>query len=288
MTAYLCPVFQEPQLSDNDEFLAGGLLWFYEAGTNTPTMPYTTPAGDVPYSNPIVLDSRGSPGITIWLAGGQSYRIVLEDKPYYGQTHGTVITEHDNITGINDPSVNTVDSNWILFDGNPTYVSGTSFSVTGDQRSIFSDRRRLYSNNTGGVIYSSIVSASYASGVTTVTVTNDSGSLDTGLSSVYYSFSLPVALPTDLYVVSQFISGRGYTKLSNGLIIQWDNTTVSVPGPDTILFPLAFTTVYSVVAQPVGSQSAYAVLSSITNSEFTVTQHGSSENANLMWIAIGV
>lgn len=196
MAAYLCPVFQEPQLSDNDEFLAGGLLWFYEAGTNTPTMPYTTPAGDVPYSNPIVLDSRGAPGITIWLTGGQSYRIVLEDKPYYGQAHGTVITEHDNITGVNDPSVNTVDSNWILFDGNPTYVSGTSFSVAGDQRSIFTQFRRLYTNNSGGVVYSSISSASYAAGVTTVVVVNDSGNLDSGISSVHYAFVNPISLPT--------------------------------------------------------------------------------------------
>lgn len=195
MTAYLCPVFQEPQFTDNDEFLAGGLLWFYEAGTSTLATAYTTEAGNVAWSNPIVLDSRGESGGTIWLKAGQAYRIVLEGKPAYGQTHGAEITEHDNITGVNDPSVGATDGNWILFAGEPTYISATSFSVSGDFRDVFTEYRRLYSVNAGGVIYSSVSSASYASGVTTVVVTNDSGTLDVGLSSVYYAFELPLALP---------------------------------------------------------------------------------------------
>lgn len=195
MTAYLCPVFQEPQFTDNDEFLAGGLLWFYEAGTSTLATAYTTETGDVAWSNPIVLDSRGESGGTIWLAQGQAYRIVLEGKPAYGQTHGTEITEHDNITGVNDPSVGATDGNWILFAGEPTYISATSFSVAGDFRDIFTEYRRLYTNNTGGVVYSSVSSASYGSGVTTVVITNDSGTLDVGLNAVYYSFSDPIALP---------------------------------------------------------------------------------------------
>lgn len=195
MTAYLCPVFQEPQFTDNDEFLAGGLLWFYEAGTSTLATAYTTETGDVAWSNPIVLDSRGESGGTIWLAQGQAYRIVLENKPAYGQTHGAVITEHDNITGINDPSVGATDDNWILFAGEPTYISATSFSVSGDYRDIFTQYRRLYTNNTGGVVYSSVSSASYGSGITTVVVTNDSGTLDVGLNSVYYAFVDPISLP---------------------------------------------------------------------------------------------
>lgn len=195
MTAYLCPVFQEPQFTDNDEFLAGGLLWFYEAGTSTLATAYTTETGDVAWSNPIVLDSRGESGGTIWLKAGQSYRIVLEGKPAYGQTHGAEITEHDNITGVNDPSVGATDGNWILFAGEPTYISATSFSVSGDFRDVFTEYRRLYSVNAGGVIYSSVSSASYASGVTTVVITNDSGTLDVGLSAVYYAFELPIALP---------------------------------------------------------------------------------------------
>ena len=195
MTAYLCPVFQEPQFTDNDEFLAGGLLWFYEAGTSTLATAYTTEDQSAAWPNPIVLNSRGESGGTIWLAQGQAYRIVLEGKPAYGQTHGAVITEHDDITGINDPSVGATDGNWILFDGSPNYINTTSFSVSGDFRDIFTEHRRLYTNNTGGVVYSSVVSVSYGSGVTTVVVTNDSGTLDVGLNAVYYSFSDPIALP---------------------------------------------------------------------------------------------
>lgn len=246
MTAYLCPVFQEPQFTDNDEFLAGGLLWFYEAGTSTLATAYTTETGDVAWSNPIVLDSRGESGGTIWLAQGQPYRIVLEGKPAYGQTHGAVITEHDNITGINDPSVGATDGNWILFSGEPTYISGTSFSVSGDYRDIFTQYRRLYTNNTGGVIYSSVSSASYAAGVTTVVITNDSGTLDVGLNAVYYSFSDPIALPntydnlnltqvngsepwTDANNTYGVAAPGGFVTFANGVRFWRGEMTVSVP-----------------------------------------------------------
>jgi len=288
MTAYLCPLFQDPQFTDNDEFLAGGLLWFYEAGSSTLATAYTDELGAVAWSNPIVLDSRGSSGGTIWLAAGISYRIVLENKPVYGQTHGAVITDHDYITGINDPATLTPSSNWVLFSGEPTYIGATSFSVLGDQRDIFAERRRIYTENSGGVIYSSVVSSVYAAGITTITVVNDSGTLDVGLSAVYYAFELPLALPVDLYSYAQTLAAPGYLHLSNGLLIQWGNTAVATPGPDTITYPIAFDTVYTVVGQPVGTEAAYAVLSLITTTNFLVTQHGASENANLSWVAIGV
>lgn len=195
MTAYLCPVFQEPQFTDNDEFLAGGLLWFYEAGSSTLATAYTDEAGSVAWSNPIVLNSRGESGGTIWLTGGTQYRIVLENKPIYGQTHGAVITDHDYISGINDPSVFSSDANWILFAGTPTYVSATSFTVAGDQRDIFAEHRRVYTINSGGTVYSSVDTAVFGSGLTTVTIINDSGVLDVGLSAVYYSSIAPIALP---------------------------------------------------------------------------------------------
>jgi hypothetical protein len=185
----LCPVFQEPQLTDNNEFLAGGLLWFYEAGTSTLSISYSDSAGTVPWPNPIVLNARGACAGTIWLKTGDPYRIVLEGRPIYGQTHGVVITEHDNITGITSSDA---PEDWVPFPAAPTFLSTTSFTVTGDYRSIFIPNRKLRITDSGGVSVHSVISSSFALNVTTVTVT---GLIDSGISLVEYSFVTPASSP---------------------------------------------------------------------------------------------
>jgi hypothetical protein len=187
--ASLCPVFQEPQLTDNNEFLSGGLLWFYEAGTSTLAIAYSDSNGTVPWANPIVLDSRGECAGTIWLNTGEPYRIVLENKPIYGQTHGVVITEHDNITGITSSDA---PEDWVAFGAAPTFISTTSFTVAGDYRSIFIANRKLRITDSGGVSVHSVISSSFALNVTTVNVT---GLIDSGLSLVEYSFVTPASSP---------------------------------------------------------------------------------------------
>jgi hypothetical protein len=144
-----------------------------------------------------VLDARGECGGEIWLAAGSSYKFVLEDAPEYGQTHGPVVSTFDEVTGVNDTVTVPSTNNWIEFSGTPTYISATSFSVAGDQRTTFQVYRRLRSSNSAGTIYSSILTSTYSTGITTVTVLNDTGTLDAGLSSVYYSFveTDPSAIP---------------------------------------------------------------------------------------------
>jgi hypothetical protein len=86
------------QFFNNDGVpLAGGLIYTYLAGTNTPVATYTTSAGNVAHSNPIVLDSAGRvPGGEIWLTNGVLYKFVLKDSA------GTLIGTYDNISPIND------------------------------------------------------------------------------------------------------------------------------------------------------------------------------------------
>lgn len=59
---------------------------------------------------------------------------------------------------------------WVRTGLLPTYVSATSFSVPGDQRDDFSVGRRVRATITGAAKYGTILSSSYASSVTTVTV----------------------------------------------------------------------------------------------------------------------
>lgn len=67
------------------------------------------------------------------------------------------------------------------------YVSVTSFKLTaGDATARFTAGRRMKSTNTGGTIYSTVVSATYGAPDTTIVVVNDSGVLDAGLTGVTY------------------------------------------------------------------------------------------------------
>lgn len=84
--------------TDNGTPLAGGLLYTYLAGTSTAATTYTTSAGNVPNSNPIVLNSAGRVQTEIWLTQGVSYKFVLKTSAFI--TIGT----YDNIDGAADPA----------------------------------------------------------------------------------------------------------------------------------------------------------------------------------------
>lgn len=86
------------QFFDNSgNVLTGGKIYTYLAGTTTPAATYTTSAGNVPWSNPIVLNAAGrvSGSGEIWLTDGISYKFLLKDS------NDVLIATYDNITGIN-------------------------------------------------------------------------------------------------------------------------------------------------------------------------------------------
>jgi len=82
--------------TDNGVPLAGGKLFTYAAGGTTPTATYTTSAGNVANSNPIILDSAGRTPAEVWLTEGTIYKFVLKTST------DTTIATWDNIPGIND------------------------------------------------------------------------------------------------------------------------------------------------------------------------------------------
>lgn len=65
---------------DNGVPLAGGLIYTYQAGSSTPLATYTDNAGNVPNSNPIVLDASGRTPSEVWLFEGYSYKFVLKNS----------------------------------------------------------------------------------------------------------------------------------------------------------------------------------------------------------------
>ena len=96
MAVFLSPIGGAGwQFFNNDgTVLSGGKLYTYAAGTTTPKVTYTTSAGNIAHSNPIILNSAGRvPTGEIWLTVAQ-YKFVLNTST------DVLIASYDNISGI--------------------------------------------------------------------------------------------------------------------------------------------------------------------------------------------
>jgi hypothetical protein len=188
--------FGNQQFSASGTALAvGHKLYTYTAGSSSQLATYTDATGAVAQSNPIILNTLGMPtNGQVWLTSGLAYKLVWTDAS------DVVIKTEDNITGVTGAAAI---SQFIASGLTPTYVSATQFTLPGDQTSAFHVNRRLQTTNTGGTIYSTITASAYTT-LTTVTVVNDSGVLDSGLSAVNYGLitstntSLPLIVAANI------------------------------------------------------------------------------------------
>jgi len=258
---FLSPVFNEQTFDANGDPLVGGKVYTYAAGTSTPLQTYTTQNGVVTHSNPIVLDVRGEPPAPIWLLGsGQEYKFQLHDA------NDNLIRTIDDVGGIND-SGSGVDE-WVTSFLTPNYVSATSLSFAGDQTLTLTVGRRIRTTNTGGVIYSTIQTSVFGAGVTTITVINDSGVLDSGVSVIYYGFLSPVnpsapdsqAFRVSIGLPGYYAHGRcrlAYQSTTALILTPYDGNTiiingrvVTIPGAGVTLSPtgLNYNTAYYIYA----------------------------------------
>lgn len=194
--ATLLPLFSGPLFPKFRAFtqagtapLAAGKVETYVAGTSTPLATYPTYADALALTNananPVILDAQGE--AEIWCLPSL-YKIILKDSA--GVTQWT----RDNVApGLGYPgaTANTFRGEWIPISDVTSaafaFATVVTFTVTGvDVTSTFHAGRRIRTQNTGGTVYSTVVSSAFAAN-TTVTVLNDGASvLDAGLSAVYF------------------------------------------------------------------------------------------------------
>ena len=116
------------QFFDNNGVpLAGGLLYTYLAGSSTPAATYTTNAGSVANSNPIVLDSAGRPPNEVWLTGGLSYKFILQSSV------AVQIWSMDNLSGL--PSSGIESS--VTATQNQTVFTGLNYTTGNNSMKVF-------------------------------------------------------------------------------------------------------------------------------------------------------
>jgi hypothetical protein len=97
MAVFLSPVggVAAQFFTNTGAVLTGGKLYTYAAGTTTPLPSYTTSAGNVARTNPVVLDAAGRvpSGGEIWITSAV-YKFVLTDS------NDVLIATYDNVFGI--------------------------------------------------------------------------------------------------------------------------------------------------------------------------------------------
>lgn len=198
MSFLLSPICNEQQSDLNGAPLSGGTIDTYLAGSSTPAPTYTDITGANPQTNPIVLNTLGLAPSAIWLDSSLTYKFVVKNS--VGMLQRTI----DNISGISS-AIPTQDQ-WVIYSAPPTFIDATHLSLAGDQTSIFQPGRRVKTVNTGGVVYSTILTSVFGA-VTTLTLVNDAGaSLDAGLSQISYALltnlnpSIPATYARNAYL----------------------------------------------------------------------------------------
>ena len=127
--AVLSPSPKAQFLDASGNPLVGGKVYTYAAGTTTPLATFTTGAGTVANTNPVILDSRGE--ANIWYSNGTSYKVALTDSA------DALIWTVDNIVTIGSMAFQNANAvaitggtigSGVTFSGNTT---GTASNVTG-------------------------------------------------------------------------------------------------------------------------------------------------------------
>jgi hypothetical protein len=126
----LSPVGNGQQFFDNNGIpLAGGLIYTYQAGSSTLLTTYTTNAGTIANSNPIILDSAGRTPNEIWMQTGYSYKFVLQTSaavtlqtldnlyPILQNSSATASPIPTGLISLWSGSIGSIPSGWVLCNG---------------------------------------------------------------------------------------------------------------------------------------------------------------------------
>jgi hypothetical protein len=102
---------------DNGNVLSGGKLYVYAAGTTTPLTTWTTPAGSVPNTNPIIFDAAGRPPNEIWLNQQNTYKFVIKTSA------DVLVRTYDNIPGLPQPPATNSSTSITYYQGDTVAAS---------------------------------------------------------------------------------------------------------------------------------------------------------------------
>ena len=264
------------QFFDNDgNVLSGGKIYTYVAGTSTPTFTYTTAAGDIAHSNPIILDSAGRvPSGEIWLTDGVLYKFVLKDSG------DALIATYDNISGINSNAVAytnqqeiiTATAGQTVFDLTITYAPGTnSLSVFVDGVNQYGPGAQYaYTETDGNTI--TFNSGLHVGAKVKFTSTQQQGAGAVDASQVSYTPPFVDSQTTNVEAkLAQTISAKDFGAVGDGVV------------DDTVAIQNAIDYLASVTGVLFFPQGTYRITSPLTNTTSGVSLIGEGSKATIIY-----
>ncbi len=196
----ISPIWNGQQFFDNNgAVLNGGKIYQYQAGSfSIEQATYSEPTGSVPNSNPIVLDASGRIPVEMYLVDGQEYNLVLKNSS------DTTLMYVDNVIGLVSSS-NSGGSTaiWSQATDAPTYSSGSQFVMPGDYTTQFAVGNRVqvkYLDNSFS--YGTVSGSAFVDPNTLITLVNDSGVLNSSMTTVYSSLATAAAPIVDAGAVT--------------------------------------------------------------------------------------
>jgi hypothetical protein len=236
MNVFLSPVGgAAAQFFNNDgTVLSGGKIYTYAAGTSLPQTTYTTFAGNIAHTNPIILNSAGrvSGGGEIWLDMAKAYKFVINTST------DTLIGTYDNIIGPGSLYF-TVDN----FTGNGTTQIFTLTGQPYDKNSTFVYINGVYQNKSTFTLvgttltfsaappFTSSIEVMYVLRIQDVTLNNFTGN---GTTQVFTLTSSPISEN------STFVFINGVYQNKNTYAISGATLTFSAPPPVTSTIEVLF------------------------------------------------
>lgn len=133
MSAQLSPQPEFQAFAPNGQFLVGGKLFTYQAGTTTPQATYIDSTQTTQNTNPVILNAMGQ--ASVWLNPGLTYKFLLQDSA------GNQLWSQDNIqgalstavinVGVTSPVIPFGGGSVASFNGGPTSFGGNAVVIAG-------------------------------------------------------------------------------------------------------------------------------------------------------------
>ena len=274
LSVSVSPIWNGTQFLDNNGVvLNGGMIYQYEAGSFTVEQTtYSDNMGTTPNANPIVLDSSGRIPVEIYLQNGFAYNLVLTNSG------GTVLGYVDNVIGVvSSSSTSASTAVWQLVSGTPSYVSPTSFQLPGDFSVDFAVGNRVQIENSDSSFnYGTVISVTYSSPNTVVSIVNDTGTLNSSMTSAYWSVATAIGPIVDAGAVTYNAPATYVSTNTVGYQIKTIGTALSTLSSriqDTyVVLPATGTPNYVISADP-------TITSYTVGQKFTVSFAGGSTGA---------
>jgi hypothetical protein len=223
--------------------LTGGKLYTYAAGTTTPATAYTTSAGNVPWTNPIVLDAAGRvpSGGEIWITDGINYKFILRDS------NDVLIATYDNISGINSNFISftnqqqiiTATANQTVFNLSISYQPGTnSLSVFVDGVNQYGPGAQYaYTETDSDTV--TFVSGLHVGAQVKFTTTQQQGAGAVDSSQVTYDPPFTGSVATNVEAkLAQTVSVKDFGAVGDGLINDAAACVAANTGANSVFYPI--------------------------------------------------